>query len=163
MFHTLRMRYVLGSSSATSSTEFSFAAENTPTNVRRSMTQVQTRSSSRVLAEWCKDGVNGRHKRCRWGWAGMITPQTCFAYAVIEAFIPLRLSYIRCEFNHEPQDELLSVSAAVLERAVEDGSWDPAIFTPALELLENVMDGYNSSSSSGVVGKDELGEQGAET
>lgn len=61
------------------------------------------------------------------------------------------------------QDELLSVSADVLERAVDDGSWDPVIFTPALELLENVMGEYNPSSSAGVVGKDELGEQGAET
>lgn len=59
--------------------------------------------------------------------------------------------------------ELLSASADVLERAVDDGSWDPAIFTPALELLDNVMEGYNSTSSAGVVGNDELGEQGAET
>eukprot|EP00752_Nemacystus_decipiens_P006049 g5460.t1 len=63
----------------------------------------------------------------------------------------------------ESQDELLSVSSNVLQRAVEDGSWDAAVFTPALELLENVMDGYNSSSSGGVVAKDELGEHSAET
>eukprot|EP00903_Cladosiphon_okamuranus_P018201 g16743.t2 len=60
------------------------------------------------------------------------------------------------------QDELLSVSSDVLQLAVDDGTWDPVIFTPALELLENVMSGYNSSPA-GVVGTNELGEQGAAT
>lgn len=68
-----------------------------------------------------------------------------------------------CAINHPLQDELLAVSASILERAVDGGSWDPAIFTPVLEVLGNVMDGYNSSSSSGVIEVDELGEHGAET
>lgn len=74
---------------------------------------------------------------------------------------PLALHLDHLQSSNQ-KDELLPVSADVLERAVDDGTWDPVIFTPPLELLENVMEGYNSSSA-GVVGKDEIDEHGAET
>lgn len=53
------------------------------------------------------------------------------------------------------------MSAGVLGRAVNYSSWDPKGFTPALELLDNVMGGYNASSA-GVVGRESFGEETAE-
>lgn len=58
------------------------------------------------------------------------------------------------------QDALLSVSAGVLDRAVNYSSWDSDDFTPTLELLDNVMGGYNASPA-GIVGRDSLGEEPA--
>lgn len=55
------------------------------------------------------------------------------------------------------QEALLSVSADVLGRAVNYSSWDSNGFTPALELLDNVVGGYNASPA-GVVRRDSLGE-----
>lgn len=54
------------------------------------------------------------------------------------------------------------MSAGVLERAVEEDSWDSDSFSPTLELLDNVIRGYNASSA-GVVGREELGDVAAET
>ncbi|CAN0347946.1 unnamed protein product, partial [Ectocarpus sp. 13 AM-2016] len=60
------------------------------------------------------------------------------------------------------QEATLLLSAGVLERAVEEDSWDSNTFSPTLELLDNVIGGYNASSA-GVVGKGELGDIAAET
>eukprot|EP00752_Nemacystus_decipiens_P011504 g10216.t1 len=59
------------------------------------------------------------------------------------------------------QDALLSVSAGVLARGVNQSSWDSGGFAPTLDLIDNVMGGYNASSA-GVVGRDSLGEETAE-
>lgn len=54
------------------------------------------------------------------------------------------------------------MSAGVLARAVNYSSWDAEGFAPTLNLIDNVMDGYNVSSAS-VVGRDSLGDETAET
>ncbi|CAM9247691.1 unnamed protein product, partial [Ectocarpus sp. 12 AP-2014] len=61
----------------------------------------------------------------------------------------------------DSQDAILSLSAGVLERAVEENSWNSESFSPTLELLDNVVGGYNASSA-GVVGREELGDVAAE-
>ncbi|CAM9462230.1 unnamed protein product [Ectocarpus sp. 4 AP-2014] len=61
----------------------------------------------------------------------------------------------------DSQEAILSLSAGVLERAVEEDSWDSETFSPTLEVLENIIGGYNASSA-GVVGRRELGDVAAE-
>ncbi|CBJ29755.1 hypothetical protein Esi_0160_0059 [Ectocarpus siliculosus] len=61
----------------------------------------------------------------------------------------------------DSQEAILSLSAGVLERAVEEDSWDSDSFSPTLELLDNVIGGYNASSA-GVVGREKLGDAAAE-
>lgn len=56
----------------------------------------------------------------------------------------------------------MAVSADVLARSVDDGSWDSKVFAPALELLDVVVAGYNSSAA-GVIGRDDMGEEAANT
>ncbi|CAM9220320.1 unnamed protein product [Ectocarpus sp. 12 AP-2014] len=61
----------------------------------------------------------------------------------------------------DSQEAILSLSAGVLERAVEEDSWDSESFSSTLELLDNIIGGYNTSSA-GVVGREELGDVAAE-
>ncbi|CAM9178731.1 unnamed protein product [Ectocarpus fasciculatus] len=61
----------------------------------------------------------------------------------------------------DSQEAILSLSAGVLERAVEEDSSDFDSFSPTLELLDNVIGGYNASSA-GIVGREELGDVAAE-
>ncbi|CAB1100229.1 unnamed protein product [Ectocarpus sp. CCAP 1310/34] len=61
----------------------------------------------------------------------------------------------------DSQEAILSLSTGVLERAVEEDSWDSDSFSPTLEVLDNVIGGYNLSSA-GVVGREELGDVAAE-
>ncbi|CAM9342946.1 unnamed protein product, partial [Ectocarpus sp. 12 AP-2014] len=60
----------------------------------------------------------------------------------------------------DSQEAILSLSAGVLERAVEEDSWDSESFSPTLELLDNIIGGYNTSSA-GVVGREALGDVAA--
>lgn len=55
----------------------------------------------------------------------------------------------------------MSVSAGVLASAMNHSSWDPDGFVPTLELLDNVIGGYNASSA-GVIGRESLGEETAD-
>eukprot|EP00903_Cladosiphon_okamuranus_P005952 g5878.t1 len=70
------------------------------------------------------------------------------------------LSESETSLNQDSKGALLSVSANVLDRAVNYGSWDSDGFTSTLEVLDNVMGGYNASPA-GVVGRDSLGEEPA--
>lgn len=55
------------------------------------------------------------------------------------------------------QASLLSVSADVLDLAVNYSLWDPGDFATTLGLVDNVMGGYNASPA-GIVSRDSLGE-----
>lgn len=52
------------------------------------------------------------------------------------------------------------MSANVLDRAVNYSSWDSDDFTSTLELLDNVVGGYDASPA-GIVDRDSLGEEPA--
>ncbi|CAM9935318.1 unnamed protein product [Scytosiphon promiscuus] len=55
---------------------------------------------------------------------------------------------------------VLSSSAGVLDRALGEGTWDSQTFSPVLELLDNVLGGFNASG--GVIGREDLGDTAAE-
>ncbi|CAM9646533.1 unnamed protein product [Scytosiphon promiscuus] len=59
-----------------------------------------------------------------------------------------------------PKVAVLSSSAGVLDRALGEGTWDSQTFSPVLELLDNVLGGFNASG--GVIGREDLGDTAAE-